>query len=257
MSNILSRLPLIYIVSNLVYSFSIMRDLAKKKLKVPVEGTGYWFGWGREYEDVELKGKSIVMTQDDLTRSVESECQHLKRTIKANDLIDFIDLNFHLYERFPDEEINGHKGDALNAKSILYGLRAEEGELFEFDDEFDGEELVYAITINHTDKRVVIIFRGSVWGGSDWPTNLKVSMEKIDTPPVLVETNLEEDIMIHRGFKRKLCAAYLPSSGLPQVDLVVLYLTKCLYLAKNRVPHGDSHHMQFDEPPQQAPLHHG
>lgn len=191
-------------VSTVVYTFATMRKLALKKIEVPISGTGWWFGWGQKKETVELQGKHLVFAQDSDVSKTSSECQHLKRSIAASDIAKFIDLNFHLYSRFPDKEVNSRKGDALNTKAILDQFSKDEGELVEFDDEFNNNELVYAITINHTDKRVVVVFRGSVTDGRDWATNIDMPLRKIDTPPVLTASGFEEEVKVHRGFASKL-----------------------------------------------------
>lgn len=164
-----------------------------------MKGSG-WFGYWPQFEEVELKGTETILTQD---KKSEFPCQHLTRSLNANDWIAFIETNKEAYGRHSKEDTS--ETDKIITRAVLGDLTKDDGELVEFDDEFDSKELVYAITINHTDKRVVVTFRGSVMGGSDWGTNLSIPMRKIETPAVLVEQKFEPDIMIHGGFKSKFC----------------------------------------------------
>jgi hypothetical protein len=54
-----------------------------------------------------------------------------------------------------------------------------------------------------TNKRITVIFRGSVLGGEDWPTNADMVYTKVPVPQLLQTVPLEKDIKIHRGFYSK------------------------------------------------------
>ena len=93
---------------------------------------------------------------------------------------------------------------------VLEILRKVEGKdigVREFDDQFNDQQLVYGITVNRTDKRLTVFFRGSVQGNRDWPTNFKALPKTLNVPPALQEEEadgsdieLDEEIKVHRGF---------------------------------------------------------
>jgi hypothetical protein len=58
-------------------------------------------------------------------------------------------------------------------------------------------------------KRITIVFRGSVFGGGDWPTNVNALWSTLETPEMLQELGLDEEkeIQVHSGFKSKFCFA--------------------------------------------------
>lgn len=96
----------------------------------------------------------------------------------------------------------------LNYKALL-AMKAlgERGVLWEFDDRIgDERELVYAITLNHFQKRVTIVFRGSV-SIQDWIANLTTHPKRLGVPTCLQDVDLdidgdgdEDPIALHKGF---------------------------------------------------------
>ena len=90
-----------------------------------------------------------------------------------------------------------------------------DAEIVEFDDEFSSSgfaglrsELAFAIIINRTEKRVTVVFRGSV-SLKDWVVDL--SMSKVN-PDVIKEFG-GSDVFIHSGFAGKetvICCFFVP-----------------------------------------------
>jgi hypothetical protein len=54
-----------------------------------------------------------------------------------------------------------------------------------------------------TNKRITVIFRGSVTDGKDWPTNFNVLYTKAPVPALLKNEPLEKEIKLHQGFYGK------------------------------------------------------
>jgi hypothetical protein len=54
-----------------------------------------------------------------------------------------------------------------------------DADIVEFDDEFDASECIYSVVINRTEKRITLVFRGSVTGNKDWPTNLRATTKRV------------------------------------------------------------------------------
>jgi hypothetical protein len=67
-----------------------------------------------------------------------------------------------------------------------------------FDDEFEQEELVYAIDVNRARKRVTVCFRGSVTK-TDWATNFEIYMKDVPNP-VKSHRLQKPTIKFHNGF---------------------------------------------------------
>jgi predicted lipase len=76
-----------------------------------------------------------------------------------------------------------------------------------FDDEFEQEELVYAIDVNHARKRVTVCFRGSVTK-TDWATDFEIYMKDVPNP-VKSHKLQKPTIKLHNGFYNYL---FKPSS---------------------------------------------
>lgn len=101
------------------------------------------------------------------------------------------ELVFDPTESKPQEEVD----KISEILTVLKLLNAKSDTIItEFDDKFSNEELVYGLTVNRTNKRITICFRGSC-GGKDWATNLNYKYTSPD--------HLEEacgQINIHGGF---------------------------------------------------------
>jgi hypothetical protein len=67
-----------------------------------------------------------------------------------------------------------------------------------FDDEFDNEELVYSIELNHARKRITVCFRGSVTK-TDWATDFEIYMKEVSNP-MKAHASQEPTIRVHNGF---------------------------------------------------------
>lgn len=66
------------------------------------------------------------------------------------------------------------------------------------DDEFEKEELVYAVHVCERRKRVTVCFRGSVTE-TDWATNFQIYFKEVPNP-VKQHASQEETVCVHHGF---------------------------------------------------------
>jgi len=66
------------------------------------------------------------------------------------------------------------------------------------DDEFEKEELVYAVHVCERRKRVTVCFRGSVTD-TDWATNYEIYFKEVPNP-VKQHASQEETVRVHNGF---------------------------------------------------------
>lgn len=65
-------------------------------------------------------------------------------------------------------------------------------------DEFEQEELVYSVQVNHQRKRITVCFRGSVTK-MDWATDYQIYMKEVPNP-MRAHASQEETIRVHHGF---------------------------------------------------------
>lgn len=78
-------------------------------------------------------------------------------------------------------------------------------ELFAFNDSNDQEEMVYAIHVNPTVKRITICFRGST-STLDWTMDREIFMTSVDNPVPESMLRAGPKLLIHNGFYNYLCA---------------------------------------------------
>lgn len=68
-----------------------------------------------------------------------------------------------------------------------------------FDDEFQKEELVYAIAVNPHYKRITVVFRGSITK-QDWAANMEAYMKEIPNPMASRHASQQPTVSVHHGF---------------------------------------------------------
>ena len=123
---------------------------------------------------------------------------HLKKSQTAADLLKFIEINRQHFRDESDRLGIAFVRDGNNSSPLLIESSlsifgdAVDAEVIEFDDEFEAQELLYAIVLNRTEKRITIVFRGSRTN-EDWKTNLDL---KADSPS---EISDDENVKVHGG----------------------------------------------------------
>ncbi len=78
-------------------------------------------------------------------------------------------------------------------------------DLVAFNDNNDQEEMVYAIHINPTVKRITICFRGSA-STLDWTMDREIFMKSVNNPVPESKLQAGSKLLIHNGFYNYLCA---------------------------------------------------
>ena len=134
---------------------------------------------------------------------------YLKYPITADAVFKFVsnENNKEILSTIDPTDFNVDNKDNFNVIATLERLSHIDGDIVEFDDQYSHKELVYALTVNRSNKRITVCFRGSVLGGKDWLTNLNCFLKPIETPPVLNNMGLQTKIRVHRGFDGK-CQCY-------------------------------------------------
>jgi hypothetical protein len=140
---------------------------------------------------------------------------HLKKPITTPDMLKFMQLNQkHLVgddgglafnpegDGKADQDGDG-EADLMIMKRLAQVDDEFDADIIEFDDEFVaeglGSELVFSIIINRTEKRITVVFRGSV-SAKDWVVDL--SSAKV-CPPIIEEFGKDTNTWVHSGFSGK------------------------------------------------------
>ena len=128
--------------------------------------------------------------------------RYLKYPVTADAMYEFVDNKKNWRHFLSNSDVNTNPRDKENVKTVLATLKMTNGEIVEFDDSFE-DELVYALLINRTDKRITVVFRGSVghlWE-RDWGANLDaVFAPPLDPPELIADIDMKDELKIHKGF---------------------------------------------------------
>jgi len=172
--------PMMY-ASDLVYVFAILRN------KVLRKKTG----------DKDLNREDLILAKGTKRFNKDNIVDLSLLTdahITSKNVVDFIMANLEELEN----QINN---DLVIYALIAFSKLGEKAYIVRFDGDLAGETFVYGILINHEDKRITVVFRGSQNVG-DWRANLKTRKGNLLTPPILTELGFRKDnISVHRGFK--------------------------------------------------------
>ncbi len=185
----------------MVYSYTALRGIVNKHEKTLNPG---------KKDTVCFQCPELVVTQQ-LEETNPFKGTHLKQTLTTPDILKFITMNQKYLvgeegglEFNPDGDGNAdYDGDGTVDLPIMNRLAQVDdefdAEIIEFDDEFKNarlaSELVFSVIINKTEKRITVVFRGSVTI-KDWIVDLSL---KKKTPKIIEEFS-SEDVDIHSGF---------------------------------------------------------
>mmetsp|Transcript_10011 Transcript_10011/g.14992 ORF Transcript_10011/g.14992 Transcript_10011/m.14992 type:complete len:470 (-) Transcript_10011:147-1556(-) len=224
-------------VSKIVYYFSTIRDFVNK----------YDEELHKDEEVQQSKSSDrhkhkkfvkFVNTTNVITRHCNDNERHLKSTlikkpILLSEILTFLRENRNFIQEctdlFSDDYVLRPLEDQLKSPDDFPKLNMEDdfemllerkfdADVVEFDDEFDNNELLFAIVVNRTEKRIICVFRGSVSGGKDWSTNTKVFRTKVgDIKDADKDLGLKEfgNMGLHRGFANYLFSDEWTKDGLP------------------------------------------
>lgn len=182
-------------VSSMCYTLGALRKYAREHDKPKRKLWPFW----KIQTAVDLRREELIL--DDDASDKETGNKVLKKIIKATDVADFIRANLEVLEDSPDVDINTSEEAYFNVFDVLARLAKSDADLVEFDDAYQETELVYGVAVNRDEKRVTVIFRGSVVGGKDWRTNFNAFKTTLDVPPSMEQMGYDDEIRVHRGFK--------------------------------------------------------
>lgn len=180
-NNLYSKLNPMLFSCELIYAFAQLRHKAKSEVL--------------EREDLILPGDTTAPGETEAER-LETFSQSVDANISVQDIAEFISLNL--------EKLNDAKD--VNTDLFVVGLLAlskiERAHLVHFDADYLGKTFVYALLVNHDQKRITAVFRGSKNLG-DWGTNFQFIKDRLETPKSLISLGFDENkkIKVHGGFK--------------------------------------------------------
>jgi len=129
-----------------------------------------------------------------------------RRNYDAKEILDMVEENIDvLQKKYPDSFTEGIELENLRALVE----RSDQSELERpltlqyFDDVFQKQELVFAITKDDTNKRIVVIFRGTenaLAAKTNWLTNVSLLKKAVETPELVKEALPKGKIHFHTGF---------------------------------------------------------
>jgi hypothetical protein len=131
---------------------------------------------------------------------------YLKYPITADAIYKFISdsknkrlLSEHLKQG--DFNIDHSKELFPNVLEALERFSKIDGDVIEFDDQFHTQECVYTLTVNRSNKRFTVCFRGSA-NIHNWRYNFWIHPKQYLNPPpkVLSDIGFEGNIGLHKGF---------------------------------------------------------
>lgn len=189
--------------SELVYSFANLRSIVRKHdEKYGVKDNG----------EVKVKFNSIELI---VTVGVEKDTSRrknafLNRSISFQDILSFIQKNRRylategLWIVFNDDWEKYSATEEVpksRFEGILEGIvDKHDSDIWEFDDTMPKEDLVYGVVVNRTEKRVTIVFRGSVTL-KDWMIDLSMSSTAPkDLQFARTKSLVSDDVRVHSGF---------------------------------------------------------
>lgn len=154
--------------------------------------------------------------------------QHLKYPVSAKQILEFIHKNRQFLTdvtgtiELANKDGSPDEGDKplLMIEKRLDDLDEFDADIVEFDDEFMEEgfhsELVFAVIVNRTQKRITVVFRGSV-SPKDFFVDLSMQM----VTPDLIDDFASKETQIHVGFAEYLFGKTLDENGLSKYHQIL------------------------------------
>lgn len=194
--------------SSMIYTFAQVRKFVRETLN-----ENNWYrpeliltrGFGKD--------TSLRATFTDHTTSMSGFStdynKYLKYPITADAVYKFInhpDNKKILSEHLKQSDFNVNEDEELfpNVIEALERLSSIDGDIEEFDDEFHTKECVYTLTVNRSNKRITVCFRGSA-NIHNWRYNFWIRPKAfIDAPKILADEGFKGKIGLHPGFNSKL-----------------------------------------------------
>jgi Lipase (class 3) len=171
----------------------------------------------------------------EIDEMIETNCLILSMPLTHAQVMELIQSN--------STEVNAKSLEVMEERNMLeHSSEPEEGKtmtakqrklspasIIAFDDEFEEEELVYMIELNHARKRVTVCFRGSSTK-LDWATDSEMYMKEVPNP-VKTHPGQEPIYKVHHGFYNYLFAPTLRGATGPNGEA----LSQCQEILQEHV----------------------
>lgn len=204
-------------LSALIYTVAYLLDtIGKGGYPMPAEQeSSGWFSSWFQPEPVmkQLEKTELVLSPECTIDGGENPDCHitLQTKLPAIKIFEFIMANQEALSQDPEITGETEAEDEISPKSLIVltaieNIKAHQDQsyLWRMDHHFGNTDLVYAVTVNRTLKRVTVAFRGSS-NKNDWWQNVQVTLATLRTPDLLKQNlNFEEEIKVHGGFMRYL-----------------------------------------------------
>ena len=211
-------IPTILLGSEFHYAFSNLRrlilDNSRKVRNGKPKVVEKFLGHSETLPVVNFDRPELIWTQSasPVDAAYRKE-RYLKKDITAASVLEFIQRNRNVlkYDKkgniVLDEEGSSKRQSPNDPRKVemfrdletkLEFLLPIDGALLEFDDVKEDQSLVYAITVNRTERRISVSFRGSVTM-SDWRTNARVWPVEMDVPDEAGD-KVKGPVKVHAGF---------------------------------------------------------
>jgi len=182
---------------------------------------GYIFDASREAkkQGVEFYGINVDSDSDDRKQFTHAVADaELFRSFTPGEIKEVMEKNADFMNKFKpgsfsSEKLEGHYSflEKLQAESDASGIERALA-LEEFDDAFQDKECVYGVTRDSVNKRITVVFRGTLTGYSEytfkvsvsnWFSNLAIKKKKVEVPAILKKSEGSEVLAFHTGFYGK------------------------------------------------------
>ena len=211
--------------SDLVYDFSTVRKIVTRNDSTLNPG---------KKNTVAFENPGLVVTQHSDTRKNPFEGTFLKYPVTVHDFQKFVKSN-QKYLVDDDGNVGFNEdgdgkiditGDGNSDVTIVKRMEQVDDEFpglefVEFDDEFRKSELVYSVIINKAEKRVTVVFRGSVT-----PMDLIMDASIYKKTPEKVKEFCSRLVNLHGGFSSE----YISTPLAPAISLITWRIDNMLIL---------------------------
>jgi len=215
------------IVSKIIYDYGFLRSIIQK----------HEVTFNEELSEKEKKKRPLVAFKNPSlidTRMSETKLYpsaKMNKPVDAKDILQFLQENRNYLKQEEGEDIgffeDGDNTEAVSLEKLIDQIENFDADIVEFDDEFSGDknfkdqslrtqELVYSIVVNRTERRVVVVFRGSITL-KDFLVDFRFSFKR---PELMDGITDRKDVKLHRGF----------SGDNRQNDIIIYFINMSLFI---------------------------
>lgn len=192
-------------VSDLMYCFGDLRAIVKKHEMTFNEGLSTRVKKRRGL--VEFDTPSLIDTRNSAANPFPAA--KMKNPVTAAAILKFMELNAKYLrqdegENFEFVRAGDNEDDPHLAERVAELQSTFDADVLEFDDEHTDiglrNTLVYSVVVNRKNKRITVVFRGSVKKPKDWIVNFRGWRTTVRSPKIIREFTDKRNLKIHKGY---------------------------------------------------------